>query len=499
MFAPPVVYPAPAFAFDGYPVFVGPPAYGPPPTVVGPAYGAVIERGAFPAAPVPIAANYIPTQQPLPQEVARPSGPANFRITVSEAFLNRLIAQDRIEPGPVRDFILGAEVTGRQTTVARLRADLVPSPNQARVALLLNGDVQSETTGVTPQAMIDTLGRQQFVGVKEVYYDGVQLTTRHATVSIRAQNKTVGATTPLSGTLFGGLANRIAYSAAERQKAAGEAVARDRLAERLFPTFDGEIDERLAQANKQLAPLRSGLDSMKLLPASQSVWTTDTQLIHEAFIGEGQATASIPAVTESSDGENGFRIAIHESLMNTFFDRIGLKGLKTTDKKLREIQQSFLSIAGGSRSTENDSDDTSPLAVPGAGTFVTDIEFDEKEPLTVRVQRDLMIVTIKAHFKPAGQTVMPPMIVTIPYQSKIVGDKLRLAAGTPRVVSQERPDPDAPQTIIETAVQKVIEADLIPLEFERALPAAFWKAGGQPPRIVSLKTDDNGWLTIAVE
>ena len=505
-YPPPLFQPRPASAFDGRPVFVGQPPVGPP------AFGAGLPTSPFartpilmgPPRPVPITSNFAPAHQapdaspaPPPVEARRSTGPANLRLAVSESFLNRLIAQDRTEPGPVRDVILGAQVTGRQTTVSKLRADLVPSSDQARVALVLNGDVQTLTTGVTPQAMIDTAGRQHFYAVKEVYFDGVQLSTRHATVFIRAQNQTIGAMTPLTGTLLGGFADRIAYRAAERQKAAGEAVARDRLAEKLFPTFDGEVDSQLAQANRQLEPLRKWLDSAKLRPSSQSVWTTDSHLVHELFVGDLKTAAPIAAINQTSDGENGVRLSVHESLLNTLVDRAGLKGFKTTDKMLRELEKSLLSLAGG-RFDEGESTVNDLPALPGTADFVTDIEFDDVEPMTLRLERDQLLVTIKAQFKPAGQAFLPPMVVTIPYQTELSGNNIRWVAGTPRVVARDRIDPAATPTIMETAVQKVIEADLIPLEFDRTLPTSFWRGSGPAPRITSIKSN-NGWATIAIE
>ena len=56
----------------------------------------------------------------------------------------------------------------------------------------------------------------------------------------------------------------------------------------------------------------------------------------------------------------------------------------------------------------------------------------------------------------------------------------------------------APQTIVETTIQKVIEGDLIPLEFNRVLPAALWPGSGPAPKIASVKSD-SGWVTISIE
>lgn len=506
-FNAPVYFAQPVVGFDGrlVPAPYGPPVY-PVPVLGPPVMVAPADPRFLPPQPVPIAANFVPSSElaaPVAVETRRTSGTGNLRLTVSEAFLNRVIAQERVEPGPVRDYILGAQVTGRQTTVSRVRLDLKPSNDKATAAFVMNGDVQTLTTGVTPQAMIDTAGQQQFLATKEVYFDGVKFSTRHATVFIRARNQTVGATTPLSGTLFGGIANRIAYAAAERQKSAGEAVARDRLAEKLFPTFDGEVDGRLSQANRQLEPLRKRLDAVKLLPTSQAVWTTDTHLFHEMQIGTGAATTSSP-VTEGIEPADGLRLSIHESLLNTLVDRAGLKGFKTTDKKLRELEKSLLSAFGNS-AEGSASDDGAQLGegalkppLANSPDFVTDIEFDDNEPMVLKLERDQLVMTIKAHFKPAGQAIVPPMIVTIPYRTELIGNKIRWVAGQPRVVAQDRNDPAAPQTIVETTIQKVIEGDLIPLEFDRILPAALWRGSGPAPRIASVKSD-NGWVTMTIE
>ena len=497
----PVFYP-PAYAFDGRPVFVGPPVYGP--VYAGPFGPAPVAVGGFgpPPPPIPLTANYAATGRPESVEVRRPAGPANLRVTIGEAFLNRVIARETVQPGPVRDVILGAQVTGRQTTVSRLKLDLKPSTDKASAQFILNGDVQTMTTGVTPQAMIDTAGQQQFFAVKDVFFDGNQFSTRHATVYIRANNQTVGAMTPLTGTLFGGLADRIAYRAAERQKAAGEAVARDKLAERLFPTFDGEVDANLAQGNRKLEPLRKWLESAKLMPASQSVWTSDTQMVYEALVSDDKTGSDIAPLGETAAGDNTLQLSIHESLLNTLVDRAGLKGYKTTDKHLRDLERQLLPSSSDSSQPEADLGSQETLKAPtlpsGTDSFVTDIELDEFEPLTFRLERDRLLVIIKATFKPAGQAVMPPMTVTIPYQTQLVGNSIRLAAGKPQVVAQDRKDPDAPQTIMEMAVQKVIEADLDPVMFDRALPAALWTGSGPAPKVASIKSD-NGWVTISID
>lgn len=231
--------------------------------------------------PVVTRAISVPMQVPLPaqESIEIPPPIGNLRIMVSENFLNRVIARDETKPGEVRDFILGAQVSGRQVTATRVRLDVLPAANQARGTLVLTGTTQAETTGVTPQAMVDVASQQEFSAVKEIYFDGLKFSTRHAVVHVRAKNQTLGAKTPLTGTLLGGIANRIAYREAERRRPQAEAVARDRVAERVYPEFDNAIDQQLANANDQLeGTVRRLMKTANLMPRIQQVSSTNNAI-----------------------------------------------------------------------------------------------------------------------------------------------------------------------------------------------------------------------------
>jgi hypothetical protein len=496
------LYGPPAF---GQPVF-GAPVYFAPPVAVAPWPATSSPIAAQPS--VPFATNFAPASPFLEQRrvensavPVRSSNPANLEITVSEAFLNRILARESVEPGPVRDFVMGAKVTGKQTTVSKLNVDMVSSSTKARIALVLTGDVQTLTTGMTPQAMIDTAGQQQFVAVKDVFFDGWQFSTRHATVFVRARNQTLGATTPLSGSLFGGLADRIAFRAAERRKSEGEAVARERTAERLYPRFDGDVDDQLANANRQLDQVvRRHLELAKLMPSTQAVWTTDSRLFHTVLVGREPATANIAPPREALVTDAGITISIHESLLNSLVDRTGLKGFKTTDRKLRELQDRLLPSANdNSRSDDSRSGSLKLPRLPSEAEGIeTEIVFDDHEPLTFKLETDRLIATVKATFKPAGQNVVPPMIVSIPFRAEIKGEKIRWVADSPSVSAQDRTNSKASLAVVEMMIQKMIEAEFTPLEFDRALPSVYWPVGGQPPRVTSIKSAD-GWVGISID
>ena len=509
--AGPVVLAPPGYIAPS-PDSFGPPGFGPSPFL--PTHGAIpspqsLPQFVSPYTVVPAVGMSSTTEVrrvPVEQSVAQVPRPANLRISVSEEFLNRFVARDDVQPGPVRDNVLGADVTGRQTTTSRLLLDLRPSRDKASAAFVLTGDVQMQVTGTTPQAMVDTTGQQHFVAVKDVFFDGRLLSTKHATVYVRARNQTVGAMTPLSGSVFGGLAERIAYRAAERMRPEAEAIARDRLAEKVYPAFDGEIDKQLSTANSSLErQLRKRLELAQLAPSSQFVSTTDNRLEYGAVIGGKSATAAarVPQVTADDDlskADGALRLMLHESLLNELIERTELRGFHTTDKELKQRVAELLgSLSGVKVSIPAEKPATAPFGLPLPGmSIVTHIEFNEVDPLTVRLDQDRLTVTIKAAFKPAGQKLFPPMTVTIEYRAVVEGNVIRLIAGKPRAQVQGQEDLSREPTVAELAIQNSLTTALPTLEVDQALAAAYWPHHSPVPRVTSFNARD-GWMAVAID
>ena len=497
---PMAIGPAPA-GYPLYPQFV-PVAPYPQPVVGYPPVAYSVRRptpfqNSIAAAPaqIPLVSQKSYGPAPITPIAEQPAPIGNVRLTVSENFLNRLVARDETKPGEVRDFILGAQVSGRQTTATRVRLDLLPGAATARGNLVLNGTTQSATTGVTPQAMVDVASQQEFVAVKEIFFDGMQFSTRHAVVHVRAKNQTLGAVTPLTGTLFGGIANRIAYREAERRRPEAEAVARDRVAERVFPEFDNAIDKQLATANDQLeSKVRRVLRTINLMPTSQQVSSTDTAIHYSIQVATEAPTTAAPVFESRRNVDRGLSLMVHESLLNAIVARSGLKGMKTTDRDIKALIAPFEYKSGKDELEAAEP----PAGLPGMENVVTDIEFDETDPLTIRLEQGRALVTLRAKFRPAGQDVLPPIAVTIPYTNELVGDKFVVTPGKVQVALLNKDEESTVPPLAMNLLSTAIEASLTKLAVGKVLPAFLWPIGGPLPQIVSVQTQD-GWGAISVE
>lgn len=483
----PFGYPPPAPAYPPVPYMVRRPT---PFDAANPAMGGVrVAPSGPPMSP----------EQPVLIDSARvapvmsfPAPIGNLRLSISENFLNRVVARDEQKPGDVQDFILGAQVTGRQITDTKVRLDLLPNAEKAQGAIVLNGITQSQTKGVTPQAMVDTASQQQFRAVKEIYFDGLKFSTRHAVVFARARNQTMGAQTPFSGTLFGGIADRIAFKAAEKRQAESEAIARDKVAERVFPEFDNGIDKRLATANDQLEEkVRPILRRTNFMPSQQQLMSTDTYLSYSIQLGDESPGTSAEPVENQFAKDDGAHLLIHETLLNHLIARSGLKGLKTTDREIRAflIPYAFNPPTGDS--------DESPLAVPGMENVVTNIEFDETDPLTIKLEKNRAVVTMRALFKPAGKEVLPALAITIEYKTEVVGDKIVVTPGDVDVALQDEDQRNATTGITLKLISNALESSLLKLAVDRGLPATYWPFGGPVPGVTGIRSQD-GWAAVSI-
>ncbi len=444
---------------------------------------------------IPVDSGTVWNQPVERQTLSVPASIGNLRIVVSDRFLNRLVARNEQKPGDVRDVILGAEVTGHQTTETNLHLDLLPSPDKIRGTFILNGATESQTTGVTPQAMVDVASQQRFVATKDVYFDGISFSTRHASVHVQARNQTLGATTPLSGTLFGRLADRIAYRTAERRQPQAEAETRDHVADRVGPEFDGEVDQKLALANDNLeGVVRRRLREMNMMPTQYQASSTDTAISYSAQFGTETPTVSSPAFENQATRDEGVRLLVHESFLNALLSHTGVKGLKTTDKEIDKFFAPFVVPP-----TEDDLKNTPPpIAMPGMENVVTNIEFDDIQPLTLRLDKDRVYVTMHAVFKPAGQDLLPPLAVTIEYKATLSGSKILVTPGQVQVALQKNDTADTATGLALKLITQAVESNLSKLAFDRSVPASLWSYSGIVPSVTGLRSQD-GWTAISID
>lgn len=421
-----------------------------------------------------------------------PSVEAPFQVYVvlQEKFINRFVAQTKKEPGPVRDFILGAEVYGEQETTSHAWLNLLPSADSARGQFVLEGSGQVRSTGFTSQAAVSTQGVQEFRGVKDVLFDGLKLATRAAVIQAKAHNTPVSAQTAYSNRpLIGPIAERIAMGVAQRQQAQVDIIARDRVAERVFESFNREVDKELANANGELKQLQEKLEDLTLMPSVQK-WSSSHA--HLQFAGQFGADAPVlsPMPTEARQ-DHALTVFLHETVLNRAADRANLRGYVTSDKELKDLAKWLRDLVPGAGAMPM------PAAPNPLGNVETKIVFDSETPLRFQIDGDLLKIILKAQFQPGGQAILPQMEVTIPARLEIDKDTVHLVFDKIEVKSLTN-ERTATLGMAEGMVRQSIQANFPRLSLPRQLPPELWNRSGTPPSFNYARAAD-GWLGVGFD
>ena len=421
----------------------------------------------------------------------------NLRILASEAIINRIAAERRAENGWVDDCILGAKVDGCQTTWSNVHVDVLPSQGAAKMCLIVDGQIASNTQGVTEQATIFTHGNHSFRAEKPIYFGGDSFWSGPAGVGVNANNTTVGAVTKYDWVpLLGGFAKKIAVQEAVKKKGESEAIARGKIASQVQPRFDSEAEKQFGpggKLNQQIAPALARLKDSHLYPVSKAYYSTDDWIVGDALIAEPTELAGDSPLGGVVPGR-GAIVQIHESLMNNAIDRAQFGGRTFTEAEFAAEMGNQLSILTGQKVTL-----PAPQKKEGEEDKTLTIMFDANDPIRFKIVGGQLVITVKAAFKQAGKDeTIPTQAISVPLNMEVKGDKVLVTAGDIGVKAVERPDNVAEQVARAGVIKGRFEAALPP----REEPASFLVEKGTGGHI-ELKIKDiaalNGWLAVSVE
>lgn len=414
----------------------------------------------------------------------------NLHIVASEALLNRLVSEKHNESGAVVDQVMGANVSGSQSTQSVVGLDLLPSANGAKFDITVNGTITSNTAGVTSQATIYTSGYHTFRAAKEVEFDGMRFKTKPATIAVNANNTTTGAETGMF--LFRGMANNIAMNEANARRPQSEAHARARIQEQVLPKFNSKVDEEFARANGEMrTKLVEPLQQMNLFPDAISYRTTDSQLLVDSrLMKEGELGGSMPLPITSA----GLNLQIHESLINNSIDTMDIAGKTMTDAELKAmLEDRFSKLLGrefklATPSAEEKSGDD---AEKGPKALI----FDKDDPIRIRFADDRIYVTIRAGFKREDKDDIPVQIVTVTLSVSVDEKNVVVTRENVTVTAANPPANAAEQVALAGVVRKKIESTMPQRNLSRTFRLKR-KDGKVDTTVTKIKALD-GWFSLS--
>jgi hypothetical protein len=443
------------------------------------------------ASPLPAQTSYYTTRRTVVSDA--PVAPFNVHLVVTEEFLNRFVAREQVEPGPVEEQVQEVAVRGERVSNTRLSLDLVPCLDKAHAQIVLDGDVQSRTAGFSEQAVVHTIGNQQFRATKDLFFDGETVSTRHATISVNSQMHNVGIQTKLDHTPLGPVVNRVAMKIADQRRPQSEELSRQRLTERVYPKFDGEVDQKLAEANALLETrLRATLKKYDLWPTASRVTTTDRHLHYAvAYAGDVALAAPSPPRVDLA-AVHAVNYYVHESAINALFDRLKLKGLKTTDRDLRGMLSRL-------RSLRDPASPEGPAGALGMMNFETHIEFDSERPISVELNNEQLTLRIRAQIRPMGQALLPPLELAVPIRLVERGSQWQLIVSDLDVRPLDEPSgPDRPTDAGIKVIRDALADVAKEFTFPRELDLPSYPQDKPKLQLTRVRAVD-GWLAVSLD
>ncbi len=406
----------------------------------------------------------------------------NFRIQISEGFLQSLANTNRTDCGPVRDCILGASVYGNQKTTTDLGVNLLPDASEAKIALTLTGNVNTNTTAYKDKAVIYSTGHSNFTGSKVIYYNGSRFASEQAHLDVRSSTRPYAAKVNifLLGRLFEGYALRQAQSKTPQSNA----ISASRVRNRVLPRFNEDTEREFAEAQQKIddkfyAPLREE----QLFPQDLDFSTTNTELkINARLMESNEVGADRPTIDYQSG--NGIVMQIHESWINNALDRMDLRNRTMTSTELRqEFQIHFEKILGRPVDLEKNSQPEED----GAKLVFTDVD-----PIRVKITKNTINLVLRAGLQQPDKEPIPTQVVTVPMMISKSGNKILLERGDVEVAPLEQPD-NVTEQIARAGVMRNRIQDSIPgseLETTKVITVG----NSQKTVTVTSLTAADGWL-----
>ncbi len=235
------------------------------------------------------------------------------------------------ERSPIRESILGAQVSGRAHTEATGRVIFYPNKQTADVRMELKGNTKSSSVARQGRVAVNTSGTTSIFAYKRLGFDGEKFFAYPADVQCNTRSTITSVSAPP-------LIRRIAWRRAQKMKPQGDRIASQRTSEKVAGELNQQMQVLLAQANTAYAlnfhkPLvRLGFQPM----LGSSSTTRDVLQANFLFARNDDLGSATPPPAPL--GKSNIEASLHESSLANTLD-ILLAGLKIADQDAASLAE----------------------------------------------------------------------------------------------------------------------------------------------------------------
>lgn len=282
----------------------------------------------------------------FPAETRQPPSAGDFSITIRTELLSPFVDDQRIESNNVATRVLEADVRGVQTTATNIRLQSAASSDMARLNVVTQGTVNSNTVGYTPQARVTTAGNHTFNVTKPIYFDGNRFLTKPAYGGLQVRQTPQAVNSIASGVpLFGQLGDQIAWNEVLRRMPASDSIIARQVADDVFPKVNSSVEEKIRNLNLRWRDLRLQL---KTIWGNDSVvWKANSSADSFSTVATNQSVSRGYSITASRNLQSSLAeievaaIVVSEDSTNHLLNKLPINGMTVTDATLQKLVQEF--------------------------------------------------------------------------------------------------------------------------------------------------------------
>ncbi len=415
----------------------------------------------------------------------------NVVVRLSESMIQETAGRPVDRDEPVRDCILGTRLIGRARMEGTITVDLLPSADTARLAISLDGRVNTRNTGYNGPVRLRSIGNGEVHASRTIQLSdrGVALEEPQTTASLRTR------ITAIEHHLR--LVRKIARKRAAQQKPHVDRIALGRLRDRVGSRFT----EQTAAIGRSDAFTRGDPWLQRLdIPEPTQHWSsTDDLLFFRAAVSRSsQLAAPLPA--PSVPEGLGATVQVHESAVdNALAQFLGGRTVKQ-DQIDRLLESLGRETTGRELELTKQVESESPF----------EIDFARLRPIIFEAREDTVRLGIRGtRFEQDGRQLVRPLEITAVYRPASSDPGNAGEAGTTTLVRESEVNVDFPGrgrlTVGQTALRSTIKRafdDVFPetlldrrVSVPESSPLEAMRGQVFHPRYVQAR---DGWLTIAV-
>ncbi|MEZ6070491.1 MAG: hypothetical protein R3C10_09520 [Pirellulales bacterium] len=411
----------------------------------------------------------------------------NVLVRVDGDLIRAALDRDIDETGPVHDNILGTRIEGTSDTTGRLRSTLMPSDDEAVVALNFAGVSESLTTGYNGPARIRSAGHTTLDAHTRLTLGNSGLSADDVDTTATTKTTTLGVSSNRGG-VAGCLITKIARKKVAQKKGASQRVAADHAAERFSTQMDDRLAELVARVNDYYYKnLRQPLSDRSAFPDVLRLTTTGSELLAVALAGRRDQMAA-PTAPPAGFDDAQCELRLHQSAINNLAEAM-LAGEEFDNEQFRRhLTDMFGDAADRFIAEAGDGDDAN-------STWA--IQFADQQPLTVEFGDDQLTLKIRGQKFVSNGRSYSAMDVTARYQLVNDGDTVKAVRQGDLEILPPDYEPGKRLQVRQITLKQLLERRLGRMLTEEIVPEPMTMTGelaGVGALRLGRLTTQNGWL-----